>query len=127
MNTSDLLKSLLSKASKDIQTAEDLFKLKHFDWALFIWHLAIEKVLKAKILSVGTEVIYTHKLARLAELTSMSFTVEEKEQLNEITTFNIEARYDDYKLTFYKKATLEYSQKWIVICKHLYNKVISSL
>ena len=27
--------------------------------------------------------------------------------------FNIEARYDDYKFSFRKKATLSYAEKWI--------------
>ena len=41
-------------------------------------------------------------------------------QFNEITTFNLEARYDDYKLAFYQKATHEYNQKWSQACKDLH-------
>ena len=33
--------------------------------------------------------------------------------LDTITTFNIRARYDDYKQLFYKKCTLEYTAFWI--------------
>jgi len=33
--------------------------------------------------------------------------------LDTISTFNINARYDDYKLAFYKKCDLEYTKKWI--------------
>ncbi|MEK7119194.1 MAG: DNA-binding protein, partial [Patescibacteria group bacterium] len=33
--------------------------------------------------------------------------------LNEISSFNISARYDDYKKNFYKKANKEYADIWI--------------
>ncbi len=32
---------------------------------------------------------------------------------DEITTFNLNARYDDYKQSFYKLCTLEYTNLWI--------------
>lgn len=41
-------------------------------------------------------------------------------QLKEITTFNIEARYDDYKHSFYKKATLKYTTMWVKYCEELH-------
>lgn len=33
--------------------------------------------------------------------------------LDEITTFNLNARYDDYKKEFYKLCTQEFAQNWI--------------
>ncbi len=42
------------------------------------------------------------------------------EQLKEITTFNIRARYDNIKLEFYKKATREYTEKWFSTAKEGY-------
>ena len=127
MSSKKLLESLLFKAKKDVETAEDLFKLKHFDWCLFIWHLAIEKVLKARLLSLGKEIIYTHDLRRLAKEAEISFTKEQLEQLDEITTFNLEARYDDYKLSFYKKADEVYTKRWVKICKELYDLILNSI
>jgi len=106
-----IINSLLLKAKKDVKTAKDLFRLKHYDWSLFVWHLAIEKILKAKIVSLNQKIIYTHDLVRLAKLAKIPLDQELIFQLNEITTFNIEARYDDYKLSFYKKADLEYTKK----------------
>ncbi len=41
---------------------------------------------------------------------------------NEITTFNISARYDDYKFKFYKKATREFTDKWLKIGKELHEE-----
>jgi len=45
-----------------------------------------------------------------------------KLQLTEISTFNIAARYDDYKFKFYKKATHEYAKKWLAVSKKLYKE-----
>lgn len=103
MTKKQIIRSLLLKAEKDIKTAKDLFKLGHYDWSLFIWHLSLEKILKAKIASLDKEIIYTHDLVRLAKKAEIPLNQKLIAQLNEITTFNIEARYDDYKLSFYKK------------------------
>lgn len=122
MKKEEIIKSFVIKSGKDLRTARDLFKLKHYDWSLFIWHLAIEKILKAKILSLEKEIIYTHDLVRLAKLTETPLISKKLiSQLNEITTFNLEARYDDYKLSFYKKANKEYTNYWIKICEKIYS------
>ena len=121
MEKKQIIRNWIIKAGKDIQTAMDLFKTKHYDWSLFVWHLAIEKTFKAKIVSSGKEIIYTHDLVRLAKLAEFPLNTELINQLNEITTFNIEVRYDDYKLSFYKKADLNYAEKWSRICKKIYN------
>jgi len=120
MENKQIIRNWLLKAEKDVETARDLSRLKHYDWSLFIWHLALEKILKAKLIAQDIEIIYTHNLARLARKTKIVLSPLQFKQLNEITTFNIEARYDDYKLSFYYKATEEYAQKWSKICEVLY-------
>lgn len=40
-------------------------------------------------------------------------------QLTEISAFNIQARYDDYKLNFYKKANKRFTLKYITITKEI--------
>jgi HEPN domain-containing protein len=127
MTKKHIIKNWVLKSQKDTQTAKDLFRLKHYDWSLFIWHLAVEKVLKAKIVSLGKPVIYTHDLARLAKEAEISLNKKLVSQLNEITTFNIEARYDDYKLSFYKKATEQYAKNWAKICENIFNFVKRTL
>jgi hypothetical protein len=47
-----------------------------------------------------------HNLLRLAEKAELSLTDDIKKQLVTITAFNINARYDDYKMSFKKKCTL---------------------
>lgn len=45
----------------------------------------------------------------LAEKCNLELTDEQVEKLQIITQFNISARYDDYKESFYKKCTDEYT------------------
>ena len=43
-----------------------------------------------------------------------------KKDLITINEFNIRARYNDYKLQFYQKATREYTTKWFNKSKKIY-------
>lgn len=115
-----LISNLLLKAEKDVATAHDMYKAGHYDWCLFIWHLAIEKMLKVTIMREEKEIEFTHNLSKLAKSSNITFDDEIYKQLQEITTFNIAARYDDYKLSFYKKANKIYTAKWIKICESIY-------
>jgi hypothetical protein len=49
----------------------------------------------------------------LAEKASIPLSVKLKNEFAEISTFNIKARYDDYKLSFYKKATEKFTSKYV--------------
>ena len=46
---------------------------------------------------------YIHDLSRLAVLAELSLTPERRKFLDMVTDVNIEARYPDIKLSFYKK------------------------
>lgn len=105
MDNKQIIQNWLLKAEKDAETAKDLFRLKHYDQSLF---------------TKKTPILFTHDLARLAKATRITLTDLQVAQLNEITTFNIKARYDDYKLSFYNKTTKEYTKKWLNICEALY-------
>lgn len=108
-------------ALKDRKVAKDMIESKHNDWALFIWHLVIEKLLKGLLVKEGKEVIFTHNLFRLAtELEGIELPEKHIDWLKEITTFNLEARYNSYKLEFYKKATDGYTKQWDERCEELY-------
>lgn len=110
-----------NSAIKDRKTANDLVKLKHNHWALFIWHLTIEKLLKGLLIKDKKEVVKTHNLYRLAtELQPIRLPKKYLEWLKEITTFNLEARYDSYKFEFYQKATKAYTAKWGKRCEEIF-------
>lgn len=107
-------------ARRDRATAESLYKLKHYDWSLFVFHLALEKFLKALIVQAGTVPPPTHDLERLAELAQLDLSNEKRDQLNTITGFNIEARYPEEKKALYQQATPEFTQQWHNICQELF-------
>lgn len=104
-----------------------MFDSGHYDWSLFIWHLVLEKIVKAKIAKLGKKVLWTHNLTLLCEKAEIKLNEAEFAELSEIKTFNIEARYDNYKFDFYKKATKYYTEKWIQICEQFYKKVKKDL
>jgi AbiV family abortive infection protein len=104
-----------SAASKqDFETAEILFENKKYHHALFFCHLSIEKNLKATIVKTTRKAPpLLHDLVRLAEKTGIKLSAKQKIELAEISVFNIEARYDDYKFSFYKKANKKFTLKYI--------------
>lgn len=109
-----------NSGDKNWRTAQSLLRLKHYDMCLFCCHLTLEKYLKALAASNnGAAPPPIHDLNRLAEIAGLKLTPEREESLNEITTFNIQARYDDIKLSFYKKATPEFTAKYFRITHEL--------
>ncbi|MEA3445961.1 MAG: HEPN domain-containing protein [Bacteroidota bacterium] len=76
--------------------------------------------MKAKVvLRTGKHAPFTHDLRRLAKLSNIDFDDKKKRLLDTITTFNLNARYDDYKQDFYKKCSVEYTTQWISNIKTL--------
>jgi len=111
-----------NSAKKNVVDAEDNWKIKHYDWCLFIWGLALEKLLKAQLIAKEKEIVFTHNLIKLAQDAGYKLSESEYDQLAEINTFNINVRYDDYKFEFYKKATESYAKVWRENCKILWEK-----
>lgn len=107
-------------SKQDFETAEILFVNKKYHHALFFCHLSIEKILKAIIVKTTQEAPpLVHDLVRLAERTGIELSVKQKNELAEISAFNIEARYDDYKLSFYKKANKRFTSKYISMTRRI--------
>ena len=119
-NEKDVIKYWTKASKQDFETAEILFKNKKYHHALFFCHLSIEKNLKAIIIkSTKTAPPLVHDLVRLAEKTGIELTENLKDEFAEISTFNIKARYDDYKLSFYKKADKQFTLKYITMTKEI--------
>ncbi len=104
----------ISRSDQDFDTLLNLYKTKDYHWALFIGHLVVERLLKALVVKkTENHAPLTHDLRRLAKLAELDLAADQKRYLDTITTFNLNARYDDYKKDFYKKCTAEYAQEWI--------------
>ena len=107
-------------AERNRESALGMLKSKHYDWGLFVWQLSLEKLLKGIMDQDGKDVLLIHNLSKLAIKAGLQLSNEQFDKLDEISSYNIEARYDDYKYRFYKKATAEYSAKWSKVCDELY-------
>ncbi len=114
MTKDELISYWLECSDRDFVTMENLFASKDYHWALFVGHLVVEKLLKAYyVKTVDNHPPLIHALLRLAEKSGLTLTEEQKDVLVTATTFNLRARYDDYKYAFYKSSTKEYAEKWI--------------
>lgn len=104
----------LESAEKDHKTMLDLQQTKNNHWALFMGHLVIEKLLKALyVKQKDTFPPMIHDLRRIGEKAGLKIEEPYKSLLDSITRFNIKARYDDYKQSFYQLCTDEFTEKWV--------------
>lgn len=110
----------LDSSERDFKTMQHLYDSKDYHWALFIGHLVIEKLLKAKIVkNTEAHAPFSHDLRRLAKVAGIKLDKEYSDWLDTITTFNLNARYDSYKQDFYNKCTTEFTTTWIENIKKL--------
>jgi len=104
----------IETSEEDFQTMFSLFDSKSYGWSLFLGHVSIEKLLKAYYVSkFKKHAPFTHNLYRLAELCELGLTEEYSDWLDNITSFNLNARYDDYKREFYTLCTIDFTKDWI--------------
>lgn len=114
MNNIELMKFWEKSSDKDYDTMKVLYKAKKYTWSLFLGHLVIEKLLKglyAKININNPIVPKIHNLIWLSQKANLDMPKNIKAKIQVINTFNISARYDDYKETFERKCTYEYTTK----------------
>ncbi len=109
-----LINHWIDSSDKDFKTMIDLYQTNNNNWALFMGHLVIEKLLKA--LYVHSKDEYPpliHDLRRIIEKAEIELDSKMEIVLDSISRFNIKARYDDYKQSFYKLCTDEFTKEWI--------------
>jgi HEPN domain-containing protein len=95
-------------------TMQNLLKTKEYSWALFIGHLVVEKLIKALyVKKLHKHPVFKHDLLFLIKKIDIVLPPNYDEWLDELTTFNLNARYDDYKQSFHKRCTPEFSKDWI--------------
>jgi len=87
-----------------------------------VGHLVIEKLIKglyAKKNPDNPHAVKKHDLLLLANNCNLELDDDKKIQLDLVTTFNINARYEDYKKEFYNKCTKEYTDEKLIIIEEL--------
>lgn len=111
-------------AERDYATMEVLLSSKRYPESLFFGHIVLEKMLKAfVVLETKEQPPKIHNLVVLEKMATLNLGDDVKDYFVVVNTFNIRARYDDYKKAFYKTCTKEYAeenmQKIIKIYKDL--------
>jgi len=115
-----LIKYWLDASEEDFETMIAMYDAKRYSWSLFIGHLMIEKLLKAYYVKIKADYPpFIHNLQRLAEKADLELTEGMMRQFVTITAFNINARYDNYKMSFKKQCTPEFTTEWIKKIKGL--------
>ena len=104
------------------RSMNNMFNAGEYVWSLFVGHLSLEKLLKAYYVKIKQKKVpYIHDLYKLALECDLELSEEQKDSLQYITLFNIQARYEDYKKDFYKKCTKEFTINNIKRIKELRN------
>lgn len=128
MTRDEIMEYWINSSEVDFQAMENLFNHGHYVWALFIGHLVIEKLLKAyHVKNVDISVPPIHDLTKIAEKANPALSERQKDFLDEVTTFNIKARYPDYKNRFYRKATKEFTEMYIIKIKEFRQWLIEKI
>ncbi|MFW6327031.1 MAG: HEPN domain-containing protein [Bacteroidota bacterium] len=113
-NNDKIVQHWLDSADKNHETMIHLVDSKDYSWALFLGHLVIEKTLKALYVKrLQKHAIFSHDLLRLSKKIDLELSEDFEEWLDEITTFNLNARYDNYKQDFYQLCTKEFADTWL--------------
>lgn len=105
----------------DIPVMEHLFETGDYSYSLFIGHLVLEKILKAHYVKYNKETPpRTHDLVKLANFSALELNEEQIKFLITANSFNIEARYPEEKLSFYKSCTKELTTEYLKKIKELF-------
>ena len=114
INVERIVKHWMDTSEDDFRTMQALYSSGSYGWALFLGHISIEKLLKAVYVNKhGKHAPFIHNLYRLAELCKIEMTNEQSDWFDKISSFNINARYDDYKREFYSLCTPDFTKEWI--------------
>lgn len=110
MNKEELIKYWIDSSDLDFRAMKNLYLTEDYVWSLFLGHLVIEKLLKALAVKNNFHTIpKIHDLNKLAKAAGLEVEESIKDSFDIISSFNIEARYPDYKKEFYKICDKKFS------------------
>jgi len=113
-NVENIVRFWKESSEQNYVTMQHLMLTKDYNWALFLGHLVIEKLLKAHYVKMHQKhPLFIHDLLRLSNKIGLELNQEQEDWLDEISTFNLNTRYDNYKQEFRNRCTLEFTTNWI--------------
>ena len=90
------IKNWLDSAQYDLDTAEHLFNTERYVYTIFMCHLALEKILKAKIEEITDKTpLKTHNLRYLIKLSTLEPPDYMFNFLSKLSDVSIPTRYPD--------------------------------
>lgn len=114
MKKEELVQYWIDSSDNDYKAMGHLFEKGDYSWSLFIGHLVIEKALKGLyVQEVDITPPFIHDLTRLSDKAGLQLSEDQKDILDTISTFNLQARYDDYSMSFHRKCTKTFTEQWI--------------
>lgn len=122
MDIAKLAQAWQRSSREDFKVAKSLFDNKHYAYCLFFCHLAVEKALKRIYLLRQQKLPpFVHNLVRIADESGLQLDNALRMDLQELTIFNIKARYEIVKAQFQRQATKSYTQKWLTRSTEILN------
>lgn len=106
----------IKSSDRDYESMKKNYEVEQYTWALFIGHLTLEKLLKAIYAKLNADNPYPpkiHNLNILAERCNIKLDDKKAKILMICNSFNISARYEDYRNEFYEKCTKDYASEQI--------------
>lgn len=116
MDNINLMEYWIKSSDEDYDVMKVMVENKKNTWSLFLGHLVIEKLLKGLYAKNNPEnpiAPKIHNLILLSQKANIEVPNEIRKKIQVINTFNISARYDDYKENFKQKCTDEYTMEQI--------------
>ncbi len=111
----------LEGAEYDMGVAEAMYEKRKYPYALFMGHLALEKLLKALVVkTTHKHALYTHTLEKLAKRSKINIPKQTQVKLREFMEFHFEARYPDEQKAFYKKCNRLYTKEKLQEIKEIF-------
>ena len=108
-------------AEYDMDVAEAMYEKGKYPYALFMGHLALEKLLKALVVKTTLKhAPYTHSLPLLIDKSGIQIPRETIKSLARFMEFHFEARYPDEQKSFYEKCTKEFTAKKLQEMKEVF-------
>ena len=115
MNLKEIEEYWIESAADALDTAFKLYEQNKYVHSLFFLHLSLEKLLKGLYVNRNKdEAPFGHSLQILiSKIKDVEPDDDVLKFLVEVTTFNIATRYNDYKKSFYKSCTKDFTSHYL--------------
>ncbi len=122
------IKNWVLSAQYDLETAEHMFSSGRYIYTVFMCHLALEKVLKGKVLKLTKKIPpRTHDLAYLLGLAKLTPTKEMEEFIVEISNLSVVTRYPSDFQRMYKDFSKKRANHILQTTKEIFRWIEKSI